>query len=59
MKEAQELLNQIARVNGKEEENEPLQEFNSEENKQRLGDFRDLFANRRMTHLTLLSWYAW
>ena len=59
MKEAQDLLNRMARVNGKEELTEPLQEVNPEDNKQRLGDFRDLFATWKMTHYTLLSWYCW
>ena len=59
MKEAQEVLRRIARVNRKEEPEEPLQVLNSEDNKQRLGDFRDLFATRKLTHYILLSWYTW
>ena len=59
MEEAQEMLKKIAQVNGKKEPEESLEVLNSEDDKQRLGDFRDLFATRKWAHYTLLSWYSW
>ena len=53
-----EILRNVARWNGKEM---PDKNFclSSEEENERLGDFRDLFMSPRMIHKTLGSWLMW
>lgn len=52
---AEQILYKVAKFNKKPIPQEPLQDCE----KQRLGDLRDLFKTRAMTHKTLISWYCW
>ena len=52
---AEEVLQQVAKFNKKPIPQESLQNYE----KQRLGDLRDLFKSRSMTHRTLVSWFCW
>ena len=52
---AEEVLQKVAKFNKKPIPEEPLKNYE----KQRLGDVRDLFKSRSMTHKTLVSWYCW
>ena len=52
------VLRKVAKVNGKEMPDAALK-LPNDEKKERLGDFRDLFSSRKMTHKTLLSWLMW
>ncbi|PFX15269.1 organic cation transporter protein-like isoform X1 [Stylophora pistillata] len=52
---AEQVLYKVAKFNKKPIPQEPLQDCE----KQRLGDLRDLFKTRAMTHKTLISWYCW
>ncbi|XP_020605191.1 organic cation transporter protein-like [Orbicella faveolata] len=56
--EAREILSKVARLNGKEMPDEKLY-LSSDEQNERLGDFRDLFISPRMIHKTLGSWLMW
>jgi len=56
--EAREILSKVARLNGKEMPDEELYLCSDEQN-ERLGDFRDLFMSPRMIHKTLGSWLMW
>ena len=56
--EAREILTKVARLNGKEMPEESLY-LSSEEQNERLGDFRDLFVSLRMIHKTLGCWLMW
>lgn len=58
MTEAREILSNVAKLNGKEM---PEEEFYlaSDEQNERLGDFRDLFKSPRLIHKTLGSWLMW
>ena len=51
-------MRKIAQTNKKEYHTEPLSDP-TEQGKQNLGDFRDLFRTKRMIHRTLVSWYSW
>ena len=57
LKEAEEVLNRIAEVNGKEMPEDKLQ--HEPEKQVRMGDLRDLFSSKKMAHKSLLSWYLW
>jgi len=53
-----------ARINGRELNDDELEQLDNstgddEDEKQRLGDIRDLFASRKIAYQTLASWYAW
>ncbi|XP_020605192.1 organic cation transporter protein-like [Orbicella faveolata] len=52
---AEKVLQKVAKFNKKPIPQESLQNYE----KQRLGDLRDLFKSRSMTHRTLVSWYCW
>ncbi|KAL9979765.1 hypothetical protein ACROYT_G017475 [Oculina patagonica] len=56
--EARKILSNVARLNGKEMPDEKF-DLTSDEQNERLGDFRDLFKTRRMIHKTLGSWVMW
>ena len=56
--EAREILGKVARLNGKEMPDEKLY-LSSDEQNERLGDFRDLFRSPKMIHKTLGSWLVW
>ncbi|KAL9979763.1 hypothetical protein ACROYT_G017473 [Oculina patagonica] len=56
--EARKILSNVARLNGKEMPDEKF-DLTSEEQNERLGDFRDLFKTPRMIHKTLGSWVMW
>ena len=57
LNEAEEVLNRIAEVNGKEMPEDKLQ--HEPEKQVRMGDLRDLFSSKKMAHKSLLSWYLW
>lgn len=54
--EAMTELNKVAEFNRKEM---PAGDLEQKEDKQRQGDFRDLFSSVTMTKRTLISWFAW
>ena len=56
--EARDILSKVARLNGKEMLDEKLY-LSSDEQNERLGDFRDLFMSPRMMHKTFGSWLMW
>ncbi|KAL9979764.1 hypothetical protein ACROYT_G017474 [Oculina patagonica] len=56
--EARKILSNVARLNGKEMPDEKF-DLTSDEQNERLGDFRDLFKTPRMIHKTLGSWVMW
>ena len=58
LEEAEVIFKRIADVNGKEMPKEPIHQ-EPEENKVRMGDLRDLFSSKKMTHKALMSWYIW
>lgn len=58
MDDARKALSKVAKVNGKEMPDAALK-LPNDEKKERLGDIRDLFSSRKMTHKTLASWLMW
>lgn len=56
VEEAKDIFRKMAKVNKRTMPDEELQ---VPEDNDRLGDVRDLFATRKMTQTTLLSWYCW
>ncbi|KAK3728558.1 hypothetical protein QZH41_011636 [Actinostola sp. cb2023] len=59
--EAKKALTNVARVNRRQFTDKDMDSLVTEgpEKRERLGDVRDLFASRAMTHRTLVSWYGW
>ncbi|KAK3748299.1 hypothetical protein QZH41_007334 [Actinostola sp. cb2023] len=59
--EAKKTLRNVARVNRRQFTDKDMDSLVTEEpeKKERLGDVRDLFVSRAMTHRTLVSWYGW
>ncbi|XP_031565339.1 organic cation/carnitine transporter 4-like isoform X2 [Actinia tenebrosa] len=57
--EAKKTLKTAARVNKKVILDDDMNLLGTDEEKERLGDIRDLFVSRSMAHRTLLSWFCW
>lgn len=55
VQQAEAALRKVAKCNQKPIPEEPLKGCE----RQRLGDLRDLFKSRSITHKTLVSWYCW
>lgn len=60
VKEVEQILRKVARVNRKEYPEEPLIDPTANGSKDvRLGDIRDLFSNKHYTFKTLIGWICW
>ena len=56
MGEAVNVFKRMARVN---KTIMPQEDLKLPKDDQKLGDARELFATRKMTQKTLMSWYSW
>ncbi|XP_078378344.1 organic cation transporter protein-like [Oculina patagonica] len=57
--DAENVLRKIAATNKKEYPEEPLSNPKAQGKVQSMGNVLDLFRTKRMTHRTLVCWYAW
>ena len=53
--ETERILREVAKVNKREYPDVKLVQYKE----QRTGDFRDLFASKKMAHKTLVCWFSW